>query len=63
MGDHPAKEARDTNELTDFIFEPPIKDVSIGFFLFFLCQFFFSDIGSRNYSKVEMLCNPTAGNT
>jgi len=28
MGDHPAKENRDTNELTDLIFDPPLKDVS-----------------------------------
>jgi len=36
MGDHPAKEFRDSNELTDFIFDPPLKDVRIfcgGFFV------------------------------
>jgi len=29
MGDHPSKENRDTNELTDLIFDPPLKDVRI----------------------------------
>ena len=28
MGDHPSKENRDSNELTDLIFDPPLKDVS-----------------------------------
>jgi len=34
MGDHPAKENRNTNELTDIIFEPPLKDVRILYIWF-----------------------------
>jgi len=34
MGDHPAKENRDTNELTDLIFDPPLKDVSKFYFAY-----------------------------
>lgn len=29
MGDHPSKRSRTGNELTDQIFEPPLKHVSI----------------------------------
>ena len=32
MGDHPAKANRDTNELTDLVFDPPLKDVCIVFY-------------------------------
>ena len=32
MGDHPSKRSRTGNELTDQIFEPPLKHVSIEFF-------------------------------
>ena len=32
MGDHPSKRSRTGNELTDQIFEPPLKHVSIVFF-------------------------------
>jgi len=37
MGDHPAKENRDTNELTDLIFDAPLKDVCI--LVSFVCFF------------------------
>lgn len=43
MGDHPAKENRETNELTDLIFDPSLKDVSI--FYFVLLIFFGFDFG------------------
>jgi len=41
MGDHPAKENRESNELTDQIFDPPLKDVRILHILFFGAFFIF----------------------
>jgi len=37
MCDHPTKENRNSNVLTDIIFDAPLKDVS-NFFLFSFCS-------------------------